>query len=192
MSGRPGCCANVVAFQFPVGRSAVPARCFTLAVLTLYERVRFIVTVDIGGLREADGQFTHRLVWHVAPVLCALFPFLFRHVLVSVGVVPVGEVVTPVLRVEGFRVRGVFGEYLEYDSVVVGSAHDDRVVENIYWGERATCTLFEFAHALVERVDFIEIAALVNVGNVRGEDALVVGGKVREERFVPCGVDVFL
>ena len=47
--GRPGCCANVVAFRVPVGRSAVPARCFTLAVLTLYERVRFIVTVDIGG-----------------------------------------------------------------------------------------------------------------------------------------------
>lgn len=145
-----------------------------------------------GWLGEADGDVADGRVGDFTPVLCALFPFLFRHVLVSVGVVPVGEVAAPVLRVEGFRVRGVFGEYLEYDSVVVGSAHDDRVVENIYWGERAPCALFEFAHALVECVDFIEIAAPVNVGNSCGEDALVVGGKVREERFVSCGVDVFL
>lgn len=51
---------------------------------------------------------------------------------------------------------------------------------------------FEFAHALVKRVDFVEGAALVNVGNACGEDALVVGGEAREERFVPCSIDVFL
>lgn len=143
-------------------------------------------------MREADGQFTHRLVWHVAPVLCAPFPFLLGYVVVTVAVVPVGEVVTPVLRVEGFRVRGILGERLENDRATVGAAHDDRVVEDVHGRERAPCALFEFAHALVERVDFVEGAALVNVGNVRGEDALVVGGEVREERFVPCSVDVFL
>ena len=144
------------------------------------------------GLREADGQFTHRLVWHVVPVLCAAFPFFLGYVVVPVGVVPVGEVAAPVLRVEGLRVRGVLGEHLEHDRATVWSAHDDRVVENIYRGERAPYAVFEFAHALVERVDFIEIAALVNVRNACGEDALVVGGEAREERFVPCGVDVFL
>ena len=59
------------------------------------------------GLREADGQFTHRLVWHVVPVLCAAFPFFLGYVVVPVGVVPVGEVAAPVLRVEGLRVRVV-------------------------------------------------------------------------------------
>lgn len=151
-----------------------------------------IVTVDIGGLREADGQFTRRLVWHVVPVLCAAFPFFLGYVVVPVGVVPVGEVAAPVLRVEGLRVRGVLGEHLENDRATVWSAHDDRVVEDVCGRERAPCALFEFAHALVERVDFVEGAALVNVGNVRGEDALVVGWEVREERFVPCSVDVSL
>ena len=144
------------------------------------------------GLREADGQFTHRLVWHVVPVLCAAFPFFLGYVVVPVGVVPVGEVAAPVLRVEGLRVRGVLGEHLENDRATVWSAHDDRVVEDVCGRERAPCALFEFAHALVERVDFVEGAALVNVGNVRGEDALVVGWEVREERFVPCSVDVSL
>lgn len=144
------------------------------------------------GLREADGQFTHRLVWHVAPVLCAAFPFFLGYVVVPVGVVPVGEVAAPVLRVEGFRVVAALGEHFEHDGVIFGSAHDSHVVEDVHGAECAPGAVFEFAHALVERVDFIEIAALVNVGNACGEDALVVGGEVSEERFVPCSVDVFL
>ena len=55
---------------------------------------------------------------------------------------------------------------------------------------RAPCALFEFAHALVECFDFVKLAALVDVGNACGEDALVVGGEAREERFVPCSIDI--
>ena len=91
-----------------------------------------IVTVDIGGLREADGQFTHRLVWHVAPVLCAAFPFFLGYVVVLVCVVPVGKFATPVLRVEGFRVRGILGEHLENDRATVWSAHDGYIVEDVH------------------------------------------------------------
>ena len=129
-----------------------------------------------GWLGEADGDVADGRVGDFTPVLCAAFPFFLGYVVVLIFVVPVGEVAAPVLRVEGFRVVGVFGEYLEYDSVVVGSAHDDRVVENIYWGERAPCALFEFAHALVERVNHVECAALAVFGYPGWEDALAVGG----------------
>lgn len=84
-----------------------------------------------GWLGEADGDVADGRVGDFTPVLCAPFPFFLGYVLVLVGVVPVGEVAALVLCVEGFRVRGVFGEHLEYDGVVVGAAHDDRVVENV-------------------------------------------------------------
>ena len=129
MSGRPGCCANVVAFQVPVGRFAVPSCCVTFprslgaAVVECY--------AGAGWLGEADGDVADRRIGDVAPVFPAALPFSLGYVLILVGVVPVGEVAAPVLRVEGFRVVGVFGEHLEYDGVFVGSAHDDRVVEDV-------------------------------------------------------------
>ena len=92
-------------------------------------------------MREADGQFTHRLVWHVAPVLCASFPFFLGYVVVLVCVVPVGKFATPVLRVEGFRVRGILGEHLENDRATVWSAHDGYIVEDVHGRERAPCAL---------------------------------------------------
>ena len=110
MSGRPGCRAKSVAFQV----SGRPLLLCQLVVLLFCARAPYgDCHGGHRGLREADGQFTHRLVWHVVPVLCAPFPFLLGYVVVTVAVVPVGEVVTPVLRVEGFRVRGILGEHLE-------------------------------------------------------------------------------
>ena len=63
------------------------------------------------GLREADGAFARRRVRHGIPVFLAALPLFLGNVVVLVGVVPVGEVTTPALCFEGFRVVAALGEH---------------------------------------------------------------------------------
>ena len=72
VSGRPGYPANVVAFQFPVGRFAMSACCATFLRLlaplwaTVVERY-----AGAGWLWEADGDVADGRVGDFTPVLCA-------------------------------------------------------------------------------------------------------------------------